>query len=93
VGTDINLWLYLSTAWLPDGIFSNQISQFGLILEGLGMKNNGTLYGRLEYVTAIFYILGLFGNLVVSWYIFPHFGTLYQEKSGNPGRRGVLAAG
>jgi hypothetical protein len=57
------------------------------------MKNNGTLYGRLEYVTAIFYILGLFGNLVVSWYIFPHFGTLYQEKSGNPGRRGVLAAG
>jgi CRISPR/Cas system CSM-associated protein Csm4 (group 5 of RAMP superfamily) len=22
---------------------------------------------------------------VVIWYIFPHFGILYQEKSGNPG--------
>jgi hypothetical protein len=21
---------------------------------------------------------------MVSWYIFPHFGMLYQEKSGNP---------
>jgi hypothetical protein len=21
---------------------------------------------------------------VVNWYIFPRFGTLYQEKSGNP---------
>jgi hypothetical protein len=21
---------------------------------------------------------------VVLWYIFPHFGMLYQEKSGNP---------
>jgi hypothetical protein len=21
------------------------------------------------------------------WYIFPRFGTLYQEKSGNPGQR------
>jgi hypothetical protein len=23
---------------------------------------------------------------VVIWYIFPHFGMLYQEKSGSPGR-------
>jgi hypothetical protein len=34
---------------------------------------------------AIWYILGPFGNLVVIWYIFPRFGILYREKSGNPG--------
>jgi hypothetical protein len=28
-------------------------------------------YGRLVY-------------FVVIWYIFPHFGIYYQEKSGNP---------
>jgi hypothetical protein len=25
-----------------------------------------------------------FGNLVVIWYIFPRFGILCKEKSGNP---------
>jgi hypothetical protein len=24
---------------------------------------------------------------MVIWYIFPRFGLLYQEKSGNPGRK------
>jgi hypothetical protein len=24
------------------------------------------------------------GNLVVVWYVFPRFGTLCEEKSGNP---------
>jgi hypothetical protein len=28
--------------------------------------------------------LTLFGKVLVSWYIFPRFGTLCQEKSGNP---------
>jgi hypothetical protein len=40
----------------------------------------------MEHITAISYILGAFGNLVVSWYSFSYFGTLYQEKSGNPGK-------
>jgi hypothetical protein len=31
------------------------------------------------------HILRPFGNLVVISYIFPSFGTLYQEKSGKPG--------
>jgi hypothetical protein len=31
------------------------------------------------------YILRPFGNLVVIRYIFPRFGILHQEKSGNPG--------
>jgi hypothetical protein len=25
--------------------------------------------------------------LMVVWYIFPHFGMLHQEKSGNPGKK------
>jgi hypothetical protein len=29
-------------------------------------------------------MLWLFGNVVVIWYIFPRFGILCQEKSGNP---------
>jgi hypothetical protein len=37
-------------------------------------------YDRLVYFVAIWYILGL-----CVWYIFPRFGMLYQEKSGNPG--------
>jgi hypothetical protein len=49
---------------LPDAIFSNQISQFGYILEGPGMDNVGTFYGHLEYVTAIWYILGPF---IIQW--------------------------
>jgi hypothetical protein len=32
---------------------------------------------------AIWYILWPFGNVVVIWYMFPRFGILCQEKSGN----------
>jgi hypothetical protein len=41
-------------------------------------------FGQLEYLSDIWYILWLFGNLVAIWYIFPHFGKLCQEKPGNP---------
>jgi hypothetical protein len=71
---------------LPDGIFSNQKYQFGSILEGLGMGKVGILFGHLENITSIWYILWPFGYLVAIWYIFPRFGILCQEKSGNPGR-------
>jgi hypothetical protein len=37
-----------------------------------------------SYIMAIWNILGPFGTVVVIWYIFSLFGTLYQEKSGNP---------
>jgi hypothetical protein len=70
---------------LPDGLFSNQKSQFGKILEGLGMENAGVLYGHLLYLrsfgifTIIWYIYGHLANFmaiwytyfVVIWYIFP----------------------
>jgi hypothetical protein len=42
----------------------------------------GLFYGHLIYCTYIRYILWQ-----CVWYIFPHFGILYQEKSGNPGSR------
>jgi hypothetical protein len=35
--------------------------------------------------TAIRYLLWPFRNVVVIWYIFPRFGILREEKSGNPG--------
>jgi hypothetical protein len=77
----------LLAAGLPDGLFSNQKSQFGKILEGLRMENAGKLYCNLEYFTVICYILWPFGNAVVIWYVFPRFGILCREKSGNPGWR------
>jgi hypothetical protein len=55
--------------------------QFGYILEGLVIEN----VIEIEYITAIGYVLCTFGHFVVIWYIIPHFGILYQEKSGNPG--------
>jgi hypothetical protein len=44
------------------------------------MENVGNFFHHLEYFTVIW----PFGNVVVIWYIFPHFGILCQEKSGNP---------
>jgi hypothetical protein len=38
---------------LPDGISSNQKSQFGKILEGLAMEDICIFYGHLFYFTAI----------------------------------------
>jgi hypothetical protein len=41
---------------LPDGIISNQKSQFGWILESLRMKKVGIcIYGHLENLTTIWY--------------------------------------
>jgi hypothetical protein len=48
------------------------------------MKNAGIVNGHLGYFTVIWYNLYPFGNVVVIWYIFPRFGKLCQEKSGNP---------
>jgi hypothetical protein len=38
----------------------------------------------LEYFTTIGYILWEIGYFLVIWYIFPRFGILWHEKSGNP---------
>jgi hypothetical protein len=63
---------------LPDGIFSSQKSQFGKILEGLGIEKVGTFYGRLEYgITAIWQFSG---NFVY----FPPFGYIVSRKIWQP---------
>jgi hypothetical protein len=56
------------------------------------MKNVDLFYGHLVDFTAIRYILWLFGNVVIIWYIFYGFGVLCQEKSGNPGGHTFLIA-
>jgi hypothetical protein len=54
---------------LPDGTFSYQNSQFGYILEGLGVLN-----------VCIFFLFGVFcchlAHFLVNWNIFARFGTL-----------------
>jgi hypothetical protein len=72
---------------LPDGFFSDQKSQFGHILEDLGMENIVIYSGHLDYFAIIGYIVGEFGNFVVLGYIFPRFGVLCSEKSGNPDKQ------
>jgi hypothetical protein len=55
-------------------------------LEGFGVENVGILSGHGDILQL--YEIGIlwqFGDFVVIWYIFPHFGILYQDKSGNPG--------
>jgi hypothetical protein len=64
-----------SAPGLPDGFFSDQKSQFGYILEDLGMENVIIYSGQLEYFTTIGYIIWQFDNFVVIWDIFPRFGT------------------
>jgi hypothetical protein len=49
------------------------------------MENVGIFVGHLEYFKAFWYILRLFGNVVIIWHSLYRFGTLCQEKSGNPG--------
>jgi hypothetical protein len=75
-------------AWvpgLPDGIFSDQKSQ----RVNFGGPCNGRCW--YIYVIGIWYILRPFdifyGHLVyfvLTWYVFPRFGILNQQKSGNP---------
>jgi hypothetical protein len=65
-------------------IFSNQKSHFGNILEDLEMENVviPTLWPfGIHSCHLVIYV-------VVFWYLFPHFGLLYHEKSGNPDRWG-----
>jgi hypothetical protein len=78
--------------------FQTKNPNFGQIWECLAMKDVGKFCSHLVHFSAISYILcpfGIFcGHLVhfvviwyilrSFWYIFPRFGMLYQEKSGNP---------
>jgi hypothetical protein len=76
-----NLSTRSSIPGMPDGIFSNQNSQFGYILEGLGMQNVGILFGLFM---PIWPFSSPFDTCLAIWGIFPRFGMMYHEKSGNP---------
>jgi hypothetical protein len=56
---------------LPDGLFLNQKSQFGKILEGLVLEDVGIFRGHFVYFTAKWYILWSFGIYFLFWYDVP----------------------
>jgi hypothetical protein len=61
-GLGTKLEEFLRHAGLPDGLFSNQKSKFGLLLEGLAMEDVGTyIYGHSVHFTVFCYILWAFG--------------------------------
>jgi hypothetical protein len=66
---------------LPDGLFSNQKPQFGLILEGLGIKNVGIFYDHLEYVMAICYNLWRFDLVCHHLVYFLPFWYIWTKKN------------
>jgi hypothetical protein len=45
------------------------------------MEDVGILYGKFIFNGHLVY----FVDFIVIWYIYSNFGTLYQDKSGNPG--------
>jgi hypothetical protein len=70
---------------LPDGIFSNQKSKFGYILQDPAFGDVGIRYGNFIHFTAKLYILWPFGTFyghlvyfVVIWYILWSFGIFYS---------------
>jgi hypothetical protein len=58
---------------LPDGIFSNQKSQLGLILDGLAMEDVGIFYGHyghLVYYVTLWQFYGYLCSIFFPfWYV------------------------
>jgi hypothetical protein len=69
---------------LPDGLFSNQKSKLGYILEGRSMKVVGIFYGLLVHFTDFCYTLWIFGIVRGNLVYFPPFWYFVSRKSGNP---------
>jgi hypothetical protein len=73
---------------LPDGIFYTKNPNLGIFWSALELK-------MLVYFMVIWKLLRpfwyIYGHFVLLWsfgLIFPRFGVLCQEKSGNPGGGG-----
>jgi hypothetical protein len=67
-------------AGLPDGLFSYQKSQFGYILDGLGMEIVGIFYEHFEYYMRIWYILRHIGIVCDHLVYFPPFEYDWTKK-------------
>jgi hypothetical protein len=67
---------------LPDGLFSNQKSQFGGKLQGGRLENVDIFNGHLEYFSWILY--DHLAHLVFIWYIFSSFGIMHQQNLATP---------
>jgi hypothetical protein len=72
------------TAGLPDGLFSNQKSKFGSILEGIRKKNVYRFCDHLEYFTALWYNIWPFGLVCCHLVYFPHFGMFGPRNIWQP---------
>jgi hypothetical protein len=75
---------------LPDGLFSYQKTQFGYILEGLGMETVGIFYEHLEYFSAIWYIFLQFGIACGRLVYFSRFGMFGPRKIWQPWFRRLI---
>jgi hypothetical protein len=69
---------------LPDGLFSNQKSQFVLNLEGLEAEYVGIFYDHLEHFTAIWHNLRPFGIVCGHLVYFFRFGMFLPRKIWRP---------
>jgi hypothetical protein len=69
---------------LPDYLFAYQKSQFWYILDGLGVENVCILHFNLVYFVVVWYVVWPLTKFCCCLAHFPHFGILYQGKSGNP---------
>jgi hypothetical protein len=75
---------YLSVAGLQDGIFSNQKSLFGYILEIFGIGNVGIFCGHLEYFSTIWYVSCPFGIFCAHLVTFSPFWYVVSREIWQP---------
>jgi hypothetical protein len=80
----MKLFIRVGVPDLLEGVFSYQKYKFRNIMEGLGRENVGIFYSVGMHVYSTFWYT-LWKLYITLYIIFPDFGILYQEKSGNPG--------
>jgi hypothetical protein len=75
---------------LPDGIFSNKNPNLGTFWRVLQRKILECFINIWSISRPFDICYSYLFYFVVIWYIFPRFGILYQEKSGNLGSDAYL---
>jgi hypothetical protein len=64
--------------------FQTKNPNLGKICRALQWKTMVYFMDRWSILCPFVIFCGRFVKFVVIWYIFPRFGILFQEKSGNP---------